>query len=154
MPTAEPAPPGMMEGMRPAPPEVLAVVGYLIGRYFPKLRTVRFAVLVRATALEAEEGQIMVGACGVNTDPDAEFTCVFWFAWDVWQLLLPHEKEAMVYHELKHCDHDDIGHAMLAPHDAAVFTDEVKLYGAWWERPGQAYRALRQSRNGDSKKGH
>lgn len=153
MATATPAPPGMMEGMRPAPPEVGAVVGSLIARYFPELRSERFALLVRDTALEAEEGQVMVGACGVNTAPDAEFHCIFWFAWDVWQLMTPLEREAMVFHELMHCDHDEAGQVQLAPHDAAVFTQEVKRYGAWWERPGQAYRALRQSRNGDSKKG-
>jgi len=35
-----------------------------------------------------------------------------------------------------------MGHGMLAPHDAAVFNEEVKRYGVWWERPTAAYKAL------------
>lgn len=140
---------GMEKGLRAAPPEVIDVARRLVMRDFPHLAQLRIAILVRDTVLEGEEGQVSVAATGVSTTPEKDpFDCIFWFAWDVWQLLTDLEREAIVYHEFKHCDHDDMGHGELAPHDASVFNDEVRKYGVWWERPAQVYKELR-SRMGE-----
>ena len=133
-----------VEDFFPAPPEVEAIVRYLMMAYFPHLSFLRIILLMRKTVIERGEGQITVAATGVSQDPEKDgFDCVFWFAADVWPLLNPMEKEAMVFHELKHCDHDNHGHGMMRPHDAAVFTQEVNIYGAWWDRPSEAIKESR-----------
>lgn len=93
-----------MDGLRPAPPEIIAVVGRLIAAHFPHLATARLAVLVRDKAVDAGNEQVSVAATGANTD-DASlpFEYVIWFALDAWQLMSEADREAIVYHELTHC---------------------------------------------------
>lgn len=132
-----------LEGLFPAPPEIEQIAHYLISRYFPHLQELRIVLLARESVLEAEDGQVTVAATGVSSNPEDPFDCIFWFAMDVWEILEPNEKEAIIFHELMHCDHDGMGHGDLKPHDAGVFTQEVQIYGAWWERPSKVLKEMR-----------
>lgn len=129
------------DGLYPAPPEMAAVFGRVMATYFPHMLEQRWIVLARDTAVEAGPGQSTIAACGVNDDPDAEFECVFWFSIEAWQLLDARGQEALIFHELSHCGHDEEGKPMLIPHDAGVFNDELKIYGIWWEEAQKQFKA-------------
>lgn len=137
----------MPNDLRPAPPEVLDVVGELIGQYFPELATARIVIAVRDTPEDSgpgEDGQPQetVAATGVNDEPDAPFEYIVWFAWTVWEFLDDLQRHAMVFHELEHCGRDETGKPHLKPHDESVFTAEVELYGAWWKTAQEKLKEL------------
>lgn len=133
------------DGLYPAPPEMVMVFNRLLVRYFPHLDRSRMVVLARDEVLDTGEGQFTIAATGVNLDPDAAFECIFWFAMETWVLLDERGKEALVFHELMHCGHDEEGRIQLIPHDAGVFTEEVKLYGPWWEDAQKVFKSARNA---------
>lgn len=86
------------------------------------------------------KGKVTLGKCQKPSGILAYFAAsdfIIWVAADHarenqltnWQM------EALVFHELKHCDvdYDDKGELKLAinPHDLEAFVDEVRIYGAW-----------------------
>lgn len=133
------------DGLRQAPPDMLAVFGQVLMQYFPEKAHDRIAVLTRDTAVEAGPGQSTIAACGVNPDPDAEFECIFWFSMEAWQLLDARGRQAMIFHELTHCSHDEEGRPYLKPHDAGVFNDEIKIFGIWWEDAQKQFKQARDA---------
>lgn len=128
---------------RPAPPEIIAIVDRHITAYFPNLAAARLVVAVREGAADAGEGKSTVAATGVpGNEAEAEqFEYFTWFAWDVWQLLDGRGREAIVFHELCHCDRDANGRPVLKDHDAQVFDTEVELYGVWWHSAQEHFAA-------------
>ncbi len=89
-------------------------------------------------ALSAVGTWLLASACG-GLVPD--FLILVDAEW--WGLAAPHERAALIHHELKHCGHardregeprfDDDGHPIWAieAHDIAEFRDTVRRYGAW-----------------------
>lgn len=124
-----------------APPEMVMVFNRVLMRHFPHMDRGRMVVLARDKALDLGDDQSTIAACGVNPDPDAEFECIFWFALEAWQLLDERGREALVFHELTHCGHDEQGRPVLVPHDAGVFTAEVEQYGTWWKDAQARFKA-------------
>jgi hypothetical protein len=133
------------DDLRQAPPDMLAVFGQVLMQYFPEKAHERIAVLARDMALEVGPGQFTIAACGVDPDPDAQFECIFWFSMEAWNLLDQRGREAMIYHELTHCSHDEQGRPYLKPHDAGVFNDELKIYGIWWEAAQKQFKSARDA---------
>lgn len=109
------------------------MVNRLIATHFTHLAGARLVVMVRELAQPVEEGKSTVAATGVSSDANDGFDYLCWFALDVWALLDEREREAIVFHELMHCGRGQAGTPELVPHEAAVFTDEVERYGAWWK---------------------
>lgn len=141
----------MPSDLYPAPPDIQAVASALIATYFPHLQTARLAILARDEPEDAgmEDGlhKVTVAATGVNSgDKDVPFEYVIWFALDVWQMLDERARNAIVFHELEHCGRDENGKPVLKPHDAAVFNQEVKLYGVWWESAQEMLKARNDTR--------
>lgn len=135
-------------GLRPAPPEILAIVQRLIGTHFPHLATARLLVMVRDEALPSDEGEGMVtiAATGVNSEGErAPFDYLTWFALDAWARMNDGDHEALVYHELTHAGRDAAGRPELTPHDAGVFNREVELYGVWWKDAQARFKSARDA---------
>jgi hypothetical protein len=51
----------------------------------------------------------------------------------------PKSREALLYHELSHCDLDEAGEACIAPHSLEDFTAVVRRYGPDWNADAQAF---------------
>lgn len=134
-----------LDGLQPAPPEITEVVKRLIDARFPQLKGARLIVASLAEALDAGEGKVRVAATGVNSDGGASFDYIIWFALDAWAVINDADREALVYHELTHCGTDEQGKPQLKPHDAAVFTDEVREYGAWWSDAQKRFKKARDA---------
>lgn len=142
-----------MDGLRPAPPEIIAVVDRLITAHFPDLKRARLVVMVRDKALEAGledgPGKVTVAATGVNSDDKSlPFDYLIWFALDAWQVINDGDREALVYHELTHAGRDEQGKPELKYHDAGVFDKEVALYGAWWTDAQKRFKKARSAGSG------
>lgn len=134
-----------LDGLQPAPPEITEVVKRLITAHFPHLKQARLIVASLAEALDAGEGKVRVAATGVSPDPNTPFDYIIWFALDAWAVINDADREALVYHELTHAGTDEQGKPQLKPHDAAVFTTEVKLYGAWWSDAQKRFKKARDA---------
>lgn len=52
-------------------------------------------------------------------------------AFDAWQGLTKHQRQALVFHELLHCGADDKGKPMILPHDVEEFRAAVETFGLW-----------------------
>lgn len=142
MPSPAPSP----EGFRPAPPDVSMLVGRLIATFFPQLRAARLVLAIREQAEDVGEGKVMVAGAGVNDTAGAtDFEYLVWVAWDVWQIITDGDREALLFHELTHCDRDEEGRPMLKPHDAGVFNQEVERYGVWWKDAQKRFKSARDA---------
>lgn len=132
-------------GFGPATDEMLAVVDRVIRQYgandLAAVVDARIVVLSRDKAEAIEREVQSIAAVGAATDEDelAQFDFILWLAQDVWQTLSETEREALVFHELMHCDRDEAGRPALRTHDAAVFNREVELYGLWWVAPQRVF---------------
>lgn len=135
----------MPDNLRPAPPEIIAVVDALIAEHFPQLRKARLIVLVQEQATDIGGGKVRVAAAGANNDRNAPFDYIVWFALDAWQVMNDGDREAIVYHELTHCGRDEAGRPELKEHDAGVFSKEVELYGVWWKDAQKRFKAARDA---------
>lgn len=131
----------MPDEFAPAPPEIMAIVDRHIAAHFPQLRGAKLVVGIRQTAKPVDGGKATVAATGVS-DTANGFDYMVWFAWDAWQMLDDHGREAIVFHELCHCDRDEQGRPTIKDHDAEVFNAEIELYGDWW-KSAQAHFAAR-----------
>lgn len=141
---SSPSPAPSLEGFRPAPPAVLAVVNRLMTTLFTHLATARLVIAIRERAEDVGEGKVMVAGAGVNPKAD-EFDYIIWVAWDVWQLIDDGDREALLFHELTHCERDEAGMPTIKPHDAGVFNEEVKRYGMWWEDAQRRFKSARST---------
>jgi hypothetical protein len=79
-----------------------------------------------------KDGKIKAGECkvqsGINrffAECDFAITINFRF----WEKLNPHQRVALLYHELRHAELDEDGKASIHPHDFEVFGDELELFG-------------------------
>lgn len=133
----------MPDNLRPAPPEIIAVVDALIAEHFPQLRKARLVVAVQEQATDIGGGKVRVAASGANNDRNAQFDYIIWFALDAWRVMNDGDREAIVYHELTHCGRDDAGRPELKEHDAGVFDKEIALYGAWWTDAQKRFKSAR-----------
>lgn len=141
MPSPAPSP----EGFRPAPPAVTMVIARLITGFFPQLATARLLLAIREHVVEAGTGMVSVAGAGINPDAGAaDFEYLVWVAWDVWQVINDGDREALLFHELIHCDRDEAGKPVMRPHDAGVFNEEIARYGAWWTDARLAYKARKK----------
>lgn len=120
----------------------MRVVNALVATHFPQLALGRrLVVAIRERAEDVGNDQVSVAATGVSSDPQQGFDYIIWFAWDAWQLLDDHDRQALVFHELMHCGRDEAGRPQLTPHDASVFNEEVAGYGVWWKDAQARFKA-------------
>jgi hypothetical protein len=54
-----------------------------------------------------------------------------WLAADHAKGLSPDQREALLYHELRHIGSDEDGNPVLVDHEFEGFRDELDIYGAW-----------------------
>lgn len=79
-------------------------------------------------------GRAKLGACHLASGLVKHFSQVDWIIWiaaDYAVHLTPYQIEALVYHELLHCDVDIHGDPAIQGHDIEAFTMEVLNYGVW-----------------------
>ena len=119
---------------RKAPDHVLEIVRRLIDLYHEPLKEARIGVIMRSEAPRSG-GRITYGKAE-KVSPKAQvhvpYDFIIWLAKDQYQLLAPLQREALIDHELCHCEWDMDTGASIRPHDIEEFTEILQRYGYWW----------------------
>jgi len=120
---------------RKAPDYVLDITKRLIALYHEPLKDARIGVIMRSEA-PTVGGQFVLGGAekvSAKAQVHAPYDFIIWLSADRWGLLAPLQKEALIDHELCHCQWNDIeGKAAIRPHDIEEFAEILERYGYWW----------------------
>lgn len=120
---------------RKAPENVLDIVRRLIDLYHEPLKSARIGVIMRSEA-PVSGGNVTYGKAE-KVSPKAQvhmpYDFIIWLAADRFRMLAPFQREALIDHELCHCQWDDMElKATIRPHDVEEFTEILERYGYWW----------------------
>lgn len=120
---------------RKAPDYVLDIVKRLIDLYHEPLKAARIGVIMRSEA-PVTGGRVTYGNAekvSAKAQVHVPYDFIIWLAADRFGNLAPMQKEALIDHELCHCQWDDIDMAAsIRPHDVEEFTEILQRYGYWW----------------------
>jgi len=117
----------------------------LIDLHHEPLKDARIGVIMRSEA-PVTGGRITYGkAEKVTTKAQVHvpYDFIIWLANDRYQLLAPFQREALIDHELCHCQWGMASGASLRPHDVEEFTEILERYGYWWPQ-AEAFAAAAQ----------
>ena len=117
-----------------APQTVIDIAKDIIKSYHPDLVEARIAFVMRSTALRSG-GKLVLGKARKVTDEQQvhiPYDFVIWLAADMWHTLTPIQKQALIDHELSHCQWDYGEGAFVRGHDVEEFTHIIERYGFWW----------------------
>ena len=119
---------------RKAPQTVIDIAKDIIKQYHSDLAEARIAFVMRSTALRSG-GKLVLGKARKVTDEQQvhiPYDFVIWLASDMWHTLTPIQKQALIDHELSHCEWDCSEGASVRGHDVEEFTHIIERYGFWW----------------------
>jgi hypothetical protein len=117
-----------------APDHVLDIVRRLIDLYHEPLQDARIGVIMRSEA-PITGGRIIYGTAekvSAKAQVHVPYDFIITLALDRYQLLAPLQREALIDHELMHCQWDMDKGASIRPHDVEEFTEILERYGYWW----------------------
>ena len=119
---------------RKAPDHVLDIVRRLIDLYHEPLKDARIGVIMRSEA-PVTGGRITYGKAekvSAKAQVHVPYDFIIWLANDRYQSLASFQREALIDHELCHCEWDMDTGASIRPHDIEEFTEILQRYGYWW----------------------
>lgn len=138
-----------------APDHVLDMVRRLIDLYHEPLKEARIGVIMRSEAPRSG-GRIVYGQAekvSVKAQLHVPYDFLIWLAKDQFQLLAPLQREALIDHELCHCQWDMDTGASIRPHDVEEFTEILERYGYWWPRAAEFAVVAQQAQLFDGERG-
>lgn len=130
-----------------APDHVLDIVRRLIALYHEPLQDARVGVIMRSEA-PVTAGRYTLGAAekvSTKAQVHVPYDFVIWLANDRFQMLAPLQREALIDHELMHCQWDMDKGASIRPHDVEEFTEVLERYGYWWPQAEQFAAVAQQA---------
>lgn len=114
-------------------PDVLGIANKIITRYHPPLTLARVGFLFQDEASK-KAGNYVLGSASKTSDKERaaglDYDFIITLAKDMWQDLSQHQREALIDHELCHCDFTQ-GYARMRGHDIEEFHCIVERYGLW-----------------------
>lgn len=122
---------------------VLDMAQRIIAEYHPRLADARILFIMRSEA-PVSNGRVTYGkakkvSAELQVHVDADF--IIWFAKDQWLYLRAEQREALMDHELSHCQWDGLT-ASMRPHDVEEFTHIIERHGFWWPYPKPFIKAV------------
>lgn len=129
-----------------APAQVIEIVKRLIDLYHEPLKDARIGVIMRSEAPQSG-GQYVLGSAekvSAKAQVYAPYDFIICLSADRYQLLAPFQREALIDHELCHCQWlDDT--ASIRSHDVEEFTEILERYGYWWPKADDVAAAGQQA---------
>jgi hypothetical protein len=118
-------------------PVVKQIAESLIEKYFDE--TIRYHNPSIKYLFKDSKKSKDLGKCSKSTGfwrHLAEFDYIIWIFKSFWDDATPVEREALVFHELKHIlieEDDETGELnfKIAPHNIEAFVEEVQIYNDW-----------------------
>jgi hypothetical protein len=130
-----------------APDTVIELAERIIERYHKHLKDARIAIVMRSEA-PVSGGTVTYGkARKVSAEQQVHipYDLIIWLAQDRWDAFLsPLQKEALLDHELSHCQWDGFT-ASIRGHDVEEFNHIIERYGMWWPGSDQFEAAVQQA---------
>lgn len=126
--------------------DVIELVETVMRRHHESLEDARIGVLFRDEAQMIGNNKVGGEAKRVKDIERAaglDYHFILIFAKDVWRELAPHQREALVDHELCHCLYDAADEkARIRPHDFEEFNEIIERHGLWWPGAQETQRAI------------
>lgn len=116
-----------------APQPVIDLAKRIIERYHPHLVTARIAFIMRSEAPESN-GKVTLGKAkkvSAELQVHIPYEFIIWLARDKYIALSALQREALIDHELSHCEWDG-DTARIKGHDVEEFAHIIERYGFWW----------------------
>lgn len=129
-----------------APKHVIELAQRIIAEHHPQLHDARIAFVMRSEA-PITNGQYTLGkARKVSTEQQVHmpYDFVIWLARDQFTRMTTLQREALIDHELSHCQWDGFV-ASIRGHDVEEFTHIIERYGFWWPRSEDFEGAVQQA---------
>ena len=130
-----------------APNHVLDTVKRLIDLHHEPLQDARIGVIMRSEAPRTG-GRVVLGKTekvSSKAQVHVPYDFIIWLSDDQYRLLAPFQREALIDHELCHCQWDMGNGASIRPHDVEEFTEILQRYGYWWPRAEEVAGAAQQA---------
>lgn len=128
-----------------APQPVIDVAKRIIKQHHPHLLGARIAFIMRSEAPESN-GKVTYGKAkkvSAELQVHIPFDFIIWLARDRYLTLSAMQREALIDHELSHCEWDgDV--ARIKGHDVEEFTHIIERYGFWWPSSDRFEMAVQQ----------
>ena len=118
---------------RPAPQHIIDLASRIIDQYHEELKEARIAFIMRSEAPN-QGGRATLGkAKKVSAESQVfmNYDFVIWLASDWWLRLSAKQREALIDHELSHCQWIEES-AKIRPHDVEEFAHIIERHGYWW----------------------
>lgn len=136
-------------------PEVDEVGLDIMVRYHKHLVEAKIRYLYRLGKWESK-GRIILGKAAKTSDREKYLTgtdFVITINFGAWQDLTPKEREALIDHELSHCEYDGTDERgerrwMIVPHDVEDFAHVVGRHGLWQPDLRRLAKAANEYRQG------
>lgn len=117
------------------PPRINELAARLIDDHHPEAANAKICYLFRKKHNKAN-GKINLGKCHKVSEKDKTlhgFDYVIILAWDMWTMLEPIQREALLLHELLHVLKlgEEAADWKIQPHDVEEFGKVIEIYGLW-----------------------
>lgn len=115
------------------PEEVLDLAQRIIEEYHPELEEFAIGFIFRSEASTKGSRKVLGEASKVTGkySPYVDLDGLVWLAMDEWYKLTPHQKRALVDHELCHFEVTPEGNLTMRGHDVEEFRCIIDRYGLW-----------------------
>lgn len=128
-----------------APQPILDTAQRIIRAFHPHLLQTRIAFIMRSEAPRSQ-GRVTYGKAK-KVSPELQlhvpFDFIIWIAYDVYMSLSAMQREALIDHELSHCEWDGEA-ASMRGHDVEEFAHIIERYGFWWPASDRFEVAVQQ----------
>ncbi len=116
-----------------APQQVIDMAKHILNKHHEHLQEVRIAFIMRSEAPETN-GKVTYGKAkkvSAELQVHIPYDFIIWLARDRWISLSSLQREALIDHELSHCEWDGDA-ARIKGHDVEEFAHIIERYGFWW----------------------
>lgn len=128
-----------------APQPVIDIARRILERHHAHLLGARIAFIMRSEAPESN-GKVTYGKAkkvSAELQVHIPFDFIIWLARDRYLMLSAMQREALIDHELSHCEWSDDG-ARIKGHDVEEFAHIIERYGFWWPSSDKVEMAVQQ----------
>jgi hypothetical protein len=117
-----------------AKPEVIEMAQTLIAEYHKEIRRANIAFVMKSDdkfKLKKHQKWAVAAKIPAKYDAFLDFDFLIWIQEEIWRLLNPDQRRALIDHELSHCGFDENDQPVIIPHDFEEFSAIIERHGLW-----------------------
>lgn len=117
-----------------APPEVIEMAQTIIAEHHKDIRRANIAFVMKSDEkFKLKPHQKWAVAAKIPSKYDAliDYDFLIWIQEEIWRMLDPDQRRALIDHELCHCGFNDNDEPAIIPHDFEEFSCVIERHGLW-----------------------